>query len=202
MQEAPQGSLLKFGIVTLIVLLGLTAASWPLINTYRKTARAKELLMEFVQVSDDFTRPKFYVHRSFYKKAPVEKPKTFIYRLGAYSDGRVSLPEIPETPKKADGDTFGLGYDVIINLEDRLFRLEREKSTKEYAATLRELHEWADEIGGFETTKLLCRIKRSGYGTEIIEGDFVLVGQELDAFLKTLELTMIFNEEAKKESSK
>ena len=192
----------KVVAVSLIVLLGLAAASWPLLKNYRKTVRAKELLGEFVQVSDDFTRPKFYIHRSFYKKDPADKPKTFIYRLGAYSDGRVNLPEIPATPQKENGYAFGRGYDVIMNMEDRLFSLEREKTTKEYVATLRELHEWADELGGPETMKLLCRIKRSGYGTEIIEGDFMLVGEELEAFLKTLELTRIFNEAVEKEASK
>lgn len=193
---------LKVAAVSLIVLLGFAAASWPLIKTYRKTVRAKELLGEFVQVSDDFTRPKFYIHRSFYKKDPADKPKTFIYRLGAYSDGSVNLPEIPATPQKDNGYAFSRGYDVIMNLEDRLFRLEREKTTKEYVATLRELHEWADELGGPETMKLLCRIKKSGYSTEIIEGDFMLVGEELEAFLKTLELTRIFNEALEKEASK
>ena len=192
----------KVAAVSLIVLLGFAAASWPLIKTYRKTVRAKELLGEFVQVSDDFTRPKFYIHRSFYKKDPADKPKTFIYRLGAYSDGSVNLPEIPATPQKDNGYAFSRGYDVIMNLEDRLFRLEREKTTKEYVATLRELHEWADELGGPETMKLLCRIKKSGYSTEIIEGDFMLVGEELEAFLKTLELTRIFNEALEKEASK
>jgi hypothetical protein len=202
MQEAHPGSQVnpvKVVAVSLIVLLGLAAASWPLIKTYRKTVRAKELLGEFVQVSDDFTRPKFYIQRSFYKKDPADKPKTFIYRLGAYSDGRVNLPEIPATPQKENSEVFSLGYDVIMNLEDRLFRLEREKTTKEYVATLRELHEWADELGGPETMKLLCRIKRSGYSTHaIIEGDFMLAGEELEAFLKTLELTRIFNEAAEK----
>ncbi len=192
----------KVVAVCLIVLLGLAAASWPLIKTYRKTVRAKELLGEFVQVSDDFTRPKFYIPRSFYKKEPADKPKTFIYRLGAYSDGRVNLPEIPATPQKDNGYAFGRGYDVIMNLEDRLFSLEREKTTKEYVATLRELHEWADELGGPETMKLLCRIKKSGYSTEIIEGDFMLVGEELEAFLKTLELTRMFNEAVEKEASR
>ena len=205
MQESPQGSQvkpLKVAAVSLIVLLGLTVASWPLIKTYRKNARMKELLCEFVQVSDDFTRPKFYIHRSFYKKIPTDKPKAFMYWLGAYSDGRVGLPEIPATPKKENGYAFGREYNVFLNLEDRLFTLGSVKTTKENVEALMELQQWADELGEPETMKLKCRIiGRSAHNSsesEIIGGDFMLVGEELEAFLKTLELTRIFNEAAEK----
>lgn len=178
--------------LTTLALLALTAVCWPLVKFYQKSVHDQTLLGEFIQVSDDFTRPKFYVHRSFHQKEPADKTKYFIYRMGAYSDGITKLPSIPKKDQK--GTTYK--YNVIINLDDRIFEINADgySNTK---AILFALHDWAEEKSDLEDLKLKCRIKSTSYSNEVFDGDFTLTSEELAAFLKTIELTKVFLDSAK-----
>ncbi len=182
-------SLLIAWATIFLVAISIFGFFW--IKSYRKSARINELLPEFVQASDDFTRPKHYIHRNFHKKNPTEKSKYFVYWLGAYSNGYSHLPSIP------DGKDTSVRYKVFINLNDNLFILDPYYYHNEIPTSLNELHECAERADGLDNLKLLCRIKKNGYLSEITEGDFELTGDELDAFLKTIELTKLFRETAK-----
>jgi len=190
MQEAPPAPTRNLGKISTLIILALlilSAASWPLIKSYRLAARIEELMPEFVQVSDSFTRPKFYMHKSFLKIEPAIKPKSFIYRLGAYSDGGFTKPEIPTESGRQTSD-----YEIIINLNDRLFVLERNFYSTSNRDTFTKIIELADEVSGSGLINLSCRIR--GFD---ISGDFSVEGLELEAFLKTLELSKLFKESAK-----
>lgn len=174
--------------LTTLALLALTAVCWPLVKFYQKSVHDQTLLGEFIQVSDDFTRPKFFVHRSFHQKEPADKTKYFIYRMGAYSDGKTELPVIPNKDKKG---TTG-NYHVIINLDDRIFEINADGYRRDPKAILFALHDWAEEKSDLEDLKLKCRIKSSSSYDEIFDGDFTLTSEELKAFLNTIELSKVF----------
>ncbi len=176
----------------IVIVLAIIIASFFWFKSYRKYARIKELLPEFVQVSDDFTRPKFFVHKAFHEKAPSEKPKYFVHRLGAYTDGRVRLPYMPTVKNGETGE-----YDVIINLEDKIFTLHYYDYQKDHISVLSELNAWVSEAGEIATIKLRCRVKRHGVNTAVVEGDFTLTGEELDGFLKTIELSNLYLDTSK-----
>lgn len=181
--------------LTTLALLALTAVCWPLVKFYQKSVHDQTLLGEFIQVSDDFTRPKFFVHRSFHQKDPADKTKYFIYRMGAYSDGKIELPAIPTKDTKSTSTR----YRVIINLDDRIFEIKPEGYSNDLSTTLLALHEWAEENGALETMKFKCRIKSDAYyPTDMVsDGDFTLTSEELASFLKTIELSKLFRDSAK-----
>jgi hypothetical protein len=178
--------------LTTLALLALTVVCWPLVKFYQKSVHDQTLLGEFIQVSDDFTRPKFFVHRSFHQKDPADKTKHFIYRMGAYSDGKTELPAIPNKNNK--GTTYK--YHVIINLDDRIFEINTDGYSNTQAI-LFALHEWAEEKSDLDDLKLKCRIKSSPFYNEVFDGDFTLTSEELAAFLKTIELSKLFRDSAK-----
>jgi hypothetical protein len=197
MQEAPQRRPMPRALkritmsLATIITVAVLCLGFIKLKEHSKSARINELLSEFVQVSDDFTRPKHYIHRNFHKKNPTEKSKYFVYLLGSYSNGYSNLPSIP------DGKDTSVKYKVFINLNDNLFILDPNYYPIEIPKSLNELLECAEKADGLDNLKLLCRIKKNGYPCEITEGDFELTGDELDAFLKTIELTMLFRETAK-----
>jgi hypothetical protein len=194
MQEAPPAPTRNLGKISTLIILALlilAAASWPFIKSYRRAARIEELMPEFVQVSDSFTRPKFYIHKSFHKIEPSIKPRYFIYRLGAYSDGGFKIPEIP-----TENGSQSSGYDVIINFNERLFELGTKNYSADDRARFAEIIALADGVSGSASINLSCRVMGRDY-SKVISGDFSVEGLELEAFLKTLELSKLFKESAK-----
>lgn len=113
--------------------------------------------------------------------------------MGASSDGRVVLPSIPIKDTKGTTPC----YNLIVNLNDKIFEIDRNRHDANPQKTLFALHDWAEENSNPEDLKLKCRIKSSSYLIEIFEGDFTLTSEELTAFLKTIELSKIFAETAK-----
>ncbi len=169
--------------VGLFALACIGIFSWSGIRRARVQARIDVLLPEFEQVSDKFTRPKVFVHKSF-KDIPGEgQPRHFACRISAYSDGRFRMPEIV-TRKGNDSPDFA--YNVVVNLNDTIFEMYslEEKRCLEF-------FEFAASLANREGNTLDIRI-RDTESKKITPGDYTIKGSELTAFMQTVELTHLF----------
>lgn len=173
----------KVIMVGLTVLTIIAIFSWFGIKKALAQSRIDELLPEFVQVTDKFTRPKVFVHKTFVDIPGEGQPRHFASRLRAYSDGRFRMPEIVPI----DGnDIYDYGYDLVINLNDTIWA-----ATSWNELNNQEFFEYAVSLANREDINLDVRIKVSK-SRKITSGDYTIKGTELAAFMKTLELTHLF----------
>ena len=192
MQEAsrapsPAAPRLNKLLISQAIVLGLTVIvlaaifGWPRIKKARAQSRIEELLPEFEQVSDKFTRPKVFMHKAFKDIAGEGQPKLFVYRIRAHSDGRFRNPEI--IPYKVGRYEDGV-YEAVINLNDTIFGLYDEWNREKFLGH-------AVSVLNHEDISLAVRIS-PGYSSKITKGEYTVQGSELSAFMKTIELTHLF----------
>ena len=176
-------------LISRAIVLGLTVIvlaaifGWPRIKKARAQSRIEELLPEFEQVSDKFTRPKVFMHKAFKDIAGEGQPKHFASAIRAYSDGGFRMPDI--IPYK--GGRYDDGrYEAVINLNDTIFHLvtyvegDRAKFLGHAVSVL-----------NHEDISLAVRISPE-YSSKITKGEYTVQGSELSAFMKTIELTHLF----------
>ena len=179
---------IKVIMVGLTVLAMVGIFSWFGIKKALAQSRIDELLPEFVQVSDKFTRPKVFVHKSFMDIPGEGQPRHFVCRISAYSDGRFRMPEI--IPYRfLPSEQF---YNVVVNLNDTIFEMHSAQDEKRQ----REFFDFAMTLVNREDITLDVRITvpriRATESTKITSGDYTPKGTEIMAFMKTLELTHLF----------
>ncbi len=173
--------LLALAIVAGLILAALFS------STRNKKARAQsridELLPEFEQVSDKFTRPKAFLHKSFKTISGEGQPKHFVYRMSAHSDGVLRMPDLVSSDIFYDRRR----YTVTINLNESLFKADY---SSPYVEMRRFLND-AARFSGDNGIALAVRIEPYWPGN-IEKGDYSIEGDELKAFMKTVELTYLF----------
>ena len=165
--------------LTLVALFSLTR-----IKKARAQSRINELLPEFEQVSDKFTRPKVFLHKSFKAISGEGHPKHFVYRMSAHSDGALRMPELLSTDISPDYRR----YTAVINLNENIFRIDSGNAYNEMRVLLDQTASLPSDIG----IALAVRIEPSTWASKIQKGDYSIEGDELKAFMKTMELTYLF----------
>ena len=174
-------------LISRAIVLGLTVIvlaaifGWPRIKKARAQSRIEELLPEFEQVSDKFTRPKVFMHKAFKDIAGEGQPKLFVYRIRAHSDGSFRMPEIipHEGNKEVDWR-----YVADVNLNDTIFNLYSMGNLEGFLGH-------AVSVLNHEDISLAVRISPE-YSSKITKGEYTVQGSELSAFMKTIELTHLF----------
>ncbi len=168
----------------LTVLAIIAIFSWFGIKKALAQSRIDELLPEFVEVTDKFTRPKVFVHKSFMDIPGEGQPRHFVCRVSAYSDGQFRMPEIIPY---VGNSFYDYNYNVVVNLNDTIFELHhlREKDRRS------EFFDFAMGLVNRPDITLDVRI-RAPDSKKITSGDYTPKGTEIIAFMKTLELTHLF----------
>ena len=168
----------------LTVLAIIAIFSWFGIKKALAQSRIDELLPEFVEVTDKFTRPKVFVHKSFMDIPGEGQPRHFVCRVSAYSDGQSRMPEIIPY---VGNSFYDFNYNVVVNLNDTIFELHhlREKDRRS------EFFDFAMGLVNRPDITLDVRI-RAPDSKKITSGDYTPKGTEIIAFMKTLELTHLF----------
>ena len=159
---------LKILLITLgVVAIGaLGAFGWLAYKVNAAAQRRDELLKDFVQVSDDFTLPKVYRHKTFERRtgdlsqlvatsygALTHKSSPGSFRLSVNHDGVI-----------VENATGGSGFSTIV---DRLCSLKPEEVS---------------------ASEIKCRMM---FGA--LAEDFSLQGEDKEAFIRTFELAEAFN---------
>lgn len=168
-------------------------------------ARIEALICEFDQISDLFARPKAYRHKSLrrHPSGSIE-PKSFIYGLYLDTNGDMMMPEMSDTPEpdyqNARGPRITNDYGVSICINDDIVHIRR---------IGRLFHPGSTSVGRTDDKLFLVNFfeKHSGKGqkiahlrihkhdvrSDVVTGDFMIEGDEFQAFMKTLELLKHFN---------
>ena len=166
----------------LTVLAIICIFSWFGIKKALAQSRIDELLPEFVQVSDKFTRPKVFVHKTFVDIPGEGQPRHFVCRVSAYSDGKFRMPEI--IPNEGNL-LYDQHYNVVVNLNDTIFvKLPDPNEIERFFS-------FAMGLANRPDITLDVRI-RAPNSRKITSGDYTPKGTEIIAFMKTLELTHLF----------
>ncbi len=165
-------------------------------KSYAK-ARIEELISEFDQISDRFTRPKIYRHKALNLSSPdIIDPKSFIYRLSVCSEGEIRLPQ---TTGKTDfslndfGSPISNHYGVHICIKDEVFHV----TTRPFIIQNEPVHidyslffiNFFDKCSGTQEKIAHFRIEKYDVRSNVVTGEFSISGVEFDGFMKTLELS-------------
>jgi hypothetical protein len=170
-------------ILGICILSIIYAVGWLLIPELRRAAQLEELLSDFIEISDKFTRPKVYVHRSFAAPKEPKEPKDFAYLISARADGSLILPRMATGTAHITDQQYG----VCINLGDELFSMVNlaycddrpllDSACRHIEKNLQVVH---------------IRITPLTKSSTVIHGDFTIEGNEAKAFLETLKLVYLF----------
>ena len=169
-----------FGICVLVIL---SAVGWLSIPSFRRAAQLEELLSDFVEISDRFTRPRVYIHKSFAATKEPTEPKDFAYLISARADGSLILPRMATGTAHITDEQ----YDACINLGDELFTINKNGyrgNDKFLECACRHLDENLQAIH--------IRITPKYKKLNVIHGDFTIEGHDATAFLQTLKLVYLF----------
>ena len=166
----------------------------PYIKKCSAAAEIERLLPEFAQVSDHFQRPKHFVHNDLLGNTGSRGAERFIRLLGARSDGSVKTPEIDAPSEKKPHKT----YRVTININDKLFTIYSSEEAFDpkfqdgngyyYQRMLEHVHKTCR--GNLDVIHV--RVEPNNAFSNVKTDDFSLTGIELEAFVKTLELSRQF----------
>jgi hypothetical protein len=170
-------------ILGICVLGILYVVGWLLIPELRRAAKLEELLSDFIEISDKFTRPRIYVHRLFAAPKEPKEPKDFAYLVGAKSDGTLLLPRMVNGPASIVDEQYG----ACINLGDELFTMHNVGYWDD-----RTLLESACRHLENKLESVHVRITPHNKKSNLIHGDFTIEGNDAKAFLETLKLVYLF----------
>ena len=159
---------LKFLLITLgVVAVGaLGAFGWLAYKVNAAAQRRDELLKDFVQVSDDFTLPKIYRHKTF------ERHTDDLAQLVATSYGALTHKTSPGYFRLSVNHAGVIIEDAnvrsgVSTIVDRLCSLKPEE---------------------IKASEIKCRLMIYGGLTQ----DFSLQGEDKEAFIRTFELAETF----------
>ena len=170
-------------ILGICILSIIYAVGWLLIPELRRAAKLEELLSDFFEISDKFTRPKVYVHRSFAAPKEPKEPKDFAYLVGAKSDGTLMLPRMATGSASIMDEQYG----VCINLGDELFGMHNLGYWDDRTLLERACHHLDNNLESVH-----IRITPHNKKSNVIHGDFTIEGHDAKAFLETLKLVYLF----------
>jgi hypothetical protein len=168
-------------------------------------ARIEALLCDFDQISDLFARPKAYRHKALrrYRYGSIE-PKSFIYGLYLDSNGDMMMPEMSDTPEpdyqNAPGPRITNDYGVSICINDDIVHVRKigrlfhtGSRSVGYTDDKLFLVNFFDKHSGKGQKIAHLRIHKHDVRSDVVTGDFIIEGDEFEAFMKTLELLKHFN---------
>jgi|APGre2960657444_1045066.scaffolds.fasta_scaffold01505_4 hypothetical protein len=158
-------------------------------------ARIETLLFEFDQISDRFVRPKDYRHKEFNRHPSRDIiPKSFVYGLCIDAEGEIKMPEMTHTPEHTYKNDFGIpitnDYGVSICINDDIVHIR--KKEHEYTNNKLWLVRFFEKHSGKGQKNAHLRIHKGDVRSDVVAGDFMIEGDEFDAFMKTLELAKNF----------
>ena len=170
----PMRRFLKFLLITLgVVAVGAIGTfGWLAYKHSAAAQRRDELLKDFVQVSDDFTLPKVYQHKTFTRRTDQ------LAQLAASSYGHLTNKISP-------------GYfNLSVNLEGII--VEDAIRRPGFSALVKRLCSLKPEE--VAASEIKCRITMMMEpGMRVLPQDFSLQGEDKDAFIRTFELAETFN---------
>jgi len=151
-------------------------------------ARIAELICEFDQISDRFARPKAYRHKSLaFRPSGDIEPKSFIYRLCLGSNGDIYIPVMTNCPTQFLGRIHD--YHVSICINDDLVLISKYGN---YHDNTSRLVSFFEKHSGKGQKIAHLRIAKNDIMSDAVAGDFMIEGDEFDAFMKTIELAKYF----------
>ncbi len=161
----------------------------------RARARIETLLFEFDQISDRFVRPKEYRHKEFNRHPSRDIiPKSFVHGLCIDAEGEIKMPEMTHTPEHTYKNDFGIpitnDYGVSICINDDIVHIR--KKEHEYTNNKLWLVRFFEKHSGKGQRIAHLRIHKGDVRSDVVAGDFMIEGDEFDAFMKTLELAKNF----------
>lgn len=122
------------------------------------------------------------MHKAF-KDFPGEgQPKHFVYRIRAHSDGRFRMPEIIPQEGNLELDWH---YVADVNLNEKIFDLYSRGNLEGFL-------DHAISVKDKDGIYLAIRIRTFYNSKKISKGEYTVQGDELAAFMKTMELTHLF----------
>jgi hypothetical protein len=158
-------------------------------------ARIETLLFEFDQISDRFVRPKAYRHKAL-ARHPSRNiiPKSFIYGLYVDAEGEIRMPEMTHTPEHTYKNDFGVpitnDYGVSICINDDIVHIRKKEN--EYTNNRLWLVDFFEKHSSKGQKIAHLRIHKGDVRSDVVAGDFMIDGDEFNAFMKTLELVKYF----------
>jgi hypothetical protein len=183
-------------------IIFFSTKSLPRLNS---RARIEALICDFDQISDLFARPKAYRHKSLRRHPSGNiEPKSFIYGLYLASNGDMAMPEMSVTPEpdyqNARGPRITNDYDVSICINDDIVHIRkigRFFHTGPRPVGIADdklfLVSFFDKHSGKGQKIAHLRIHKNDVRSDVVTGDFIIEGDEFEAFMKTLELLKHFN---------
>lgn len=164
----------------------------------KSRARIETLICEFDQISDLFARPKAYRHKSLRRHPSGDiEPKSFIYGLYLDSNGGIRMPEMSGTPEhdyqNRSGPRITNDYGVSICINDDIVNVMKGVIEDRYTNNKLWLIRYFEKHEGKGQKIAHLRISKSDKRSDVLEGDFMIEGEEFEAFMKTLELLKHFN---------
>jgi hypothetical protein len=166
-------------LILSVILLGLLIYCGSLIKNQLEDIRQKELLHEFVQMSDEFTRPRIYKHKKFASTKVAQFPQDWLYAFEVDSQGKLFIP----TPESPCSVKLAFNEEVLVfdsNLMGSYY-IEHNKKQEEL------LFDIVNKISSTEDLKVPVR-KCKVVSKDI---DATIEGEDLKALVETMELAKL-----------
>jgi hypothetical protein len=170
---------IEMALILSVILLGLLIYCGSLIKNQLADRRQKELLHEFVQMSDEFTRPRIYKHKKFTSTKAAQFPQDWLYAFEVDSQGKLFIP----TPESPCSVKLAFNEEVLVfdsNLMGSYY-VEHNKNQEE------RLFSMVNEISSTEDLKVPVR-KCKVVSKDI---DATIEGEDLKALVETMELAKL-----------
>lgn len=195
LDKSTTATFMRFAVPVGAYIALIIKFAMPYLKKLRAAEKIEELLPEFIQASDHFTRPKHFVHKALIGDTESEGAERFIRELGTYSDGSVKTPELAKPTEKKPLTR----YRVIFNVNDHIFSIYSSEKV---------IHPKLMDGNGYAYMSMLdldhksereelgvihVRVEPVNEYSSVESDDFTLEGIKLEAFLKTLELSRQFN---------
>lgn len=162
-----------------VILFGILGYCGYLLKNHLADRRQKELLQEFVQMSDEFTRPRIYKHKKFTSTKAAHFPQDWLYAFEVDSQGNLFIP----TPESPCSVKLAFNEEVLVfdSKAMRLYYIEHNKKQEDL------LFDIVNNISSTEDLKVPVR-KCTGVSKDI---DATIEGEDLKALAETMELAKL-----------
>jgi hypothetical protein len=166
-------------LILSVILIGVLSYCGYLLKNHLADRRQKELLHEFVQMSDEFTRPRIYKHKKFTSTKAAQFPQDWLYSFKVDSQGKLFIP----TPESPCSVKLVFNEEVLVfdsNLMGSYY-IEHNKNQEEILFNI------VNKISSAEDLKVPVR-KCKVVSKDI---DATIEGEDLKALVETMELAKL-----------
>jgi hypothetical protein len=165
-------------LILLVIILGFGGYCTAKVKDLIATRRQKELLTEFVQTTDMFTRPIIYSHKRFAAAKTKQFPQDWLYRITVNSEGLIYIP----TPGPE-------AFSIKIAYEDEVISFNSDFAGSYFAEHNKKEEERLSRLAGTLGNLDELRIPIRKQATKNI--DSTLEGDDLKALVETMELARL-----------